>query len=101
LFDLDTAGDRVVVQSPPNGIPGGAIANLVPSGGLGVDADGWVGFDVYTRLERDVPVDNLGFASFMAFGAPAFYRIDLLTGRAIFLGVLAEPVIDIALPLDQ
>jgi hypothetical protein len=101
LFDIDTAGNRVVVQSPPNGVPTGNAVNLVPSGNLGVDPDVWGGFDVYTRLERDAPVDNLGFASLMVLGVPGFYRINLLTGQAILIGQLAESLIDVALPLDQ
>jgi hypothetical protein len=46
-------------------------------------------------------VDNRGFASFTAFGASAFYRVDLLTGAATFVGTFDSPVSDIAVPLDQ
>jgi hypothetical protein len=101
LFDLDVAGDRVAVQSPPNGIPGAAAANVVPTGNLTIDAQSPAGFDVYTRLERGVAVDNLGFASFRVNGTPAFYRMNFLTGEALFIGVLGDDVVDVALPLDQ
>jgi hypothetical protein len=101
LFDLDVMGNRVALQSPPNGVPGAAAANVVPTGNLGIDAEAPAGFDVYTRLERGVSVDNLGFAAFRVNGTPAFYRMNLLTGEAIFIGVLGDDVVDVALPLDQ
>ena len=101
LFVLDVAANRVALQSPPNGVPGGVAANIVPTGNLTIDGDGPAGFDVYTRLERGVPVDNLGFASFRAFGSPAFYRMNFLTGEAIFIGVIGDDVVDVALPLAQ
>jgi hypothetical protein len=44
---------------------------------------------------------NHGFASLVVDGAPGFYRIDLLTGRASLLGPLGDEVTDVALPLDQ
>ncbi len=101
LFVLDVAANRVALQSPPNGVPGGVAANIVPTGNLTIDGDGPAGFDVYTRLERGVPVDNLGFASFRVNGTPAFYRMNFLTGEAIFIGVLGDDVADVALPLVQ
>ena len=101
LFDLDVAGNRTALQSPPNGVPGAAAANVVPTGNLTIDAEAPAGFDIYTRLERGVAVDNLGFASFRVNGTPAFYRMNFLTGEAIFIGVLGDDVVDVALPLDQ
>ena len=101
LFVLDVAANRVALQSPPNGVPGGAAPNVVPTGNLKIDGEGPAGFDVYTRLERGAPVDNLGFASFRVNGTPAFYRMNFLTGEAIFIGVLGDEVVDVALPLAQ
>jgi hypothetical protein len=95
LFDIDTVLDQVVIQVPPNN---GA---LVATGKLGVDAGTAVGFDIYTRLRDGVTVSNSGFAALLVGGTPAFYRIDLLTGRAVLIGNLAEPLQDIALPLAQ
>jgi len=31
----------------------------------------------------------------------AFYRMNCLTGEAIFIDVLGDDVVDVALPLDQ
>jgi hypothetical protein len=95
LFDVDTMMDQVAIQSPPgNGI-------LVATGKLGLDADVVTGFDIYSRLERGVTVSNHAFASLVANGNYAFYRIDLTTGRAIRLGALGEALIDVAIPLKQ
>ncbi len=95
LFDLDTAMDQVVIQSPPgNGI-------LVATGKLGFDAGPNAGFDIYSRLVGGVTAANHAFASLMVGGKSAFYRIHLTTGRAILLGSFREIVVDIALPLNQ
>ena len=95
LFDLDSALDQISIQSPPNN------GNLAPTGKLGVDAGAIAGFDVYSRIDDDVAVANWGFAVIDAAGARGFYRVDLLTGRAIPIGTLALPLVDIALPLYQ
>jgi hypothetical protein len=95
LFDLDSALDQISIQSPPNN------GSLAGTGKLGVDAGAIAGFDVYSRLEKDVAVANWGFAVIDVAGSRGFYRIDLLTGRAIPLGTLAVPLTDIAVPLDQ
>jgi hypothetical protein len=95
LLDVDTLLDQVSLQSPPNN------GNLVATGKLTVDAGAAVGFDVYSDLERGVASGNWGFASLEVGGAPAFYRINLLTGRAIPIGMLGAPLVDIALPLDE
>lgn len=95
LFDLDTAGDQVVIQSPPgNGI-------LAATGRLGPDAGTAAGFDIYSRLERGVTVSNEGFASLMVGGRAAFYRVELTTGWAIFVDTFRDTVVDVAVPLDQ
>ena len=66
-----------------------------------VDAGAAVGFDIYTQLDDGVASDNWGFASLAVNGKSVFYRINLLTGRAIPIGALGAPLVDIALPLDQ
>jgi hypothetical protein len=95
LFDVDTLLDQVSIQSPPaNGI-------LVATGKLGLDFDAVSGFDIYSRLEKGLTVSNHAFASLVLRGTHAFYGIDLTTGRAEFLGLLRESLIDIAIPLSQ
>jgi hypothetical protein len=75
LFDLDTALDRILIQSPPN------AGALVPTGSLGVDAVGDVGFDVWTHRHRDGSVANHAYAV-VTNGRSKLARVDLLTGRA-------------------
>ncbi|WP_328871250.1 DUF4394 domain-containing protein [Streptomyces sp. NBC_00287] len=80
LFDLDTAQDRVSVQSPAN------AGNLAPTGQLGVDLPSDSGFDISGT--------NTGYA---VTGARAF-RIDLLTGAATSTGSFPQryQVVDLA-----
>jgi len=96
LFDIDTTLDQVALQSPPNS------GSLVATGKLTVDADTFVGFDIYTKLKQGVAVDNTAFASLVVGGKTGFYRVNLLTGKAALIGTLRDDlVIDIAIPLDQ
>lgn len=96
LFDIDTINDQVAIQAPPN------AGTLNPTGKLGVDAAGEVGFDIQSiRRDGSGPArSNRAFASIAgADGRTGFYGIDLLTGAATWRGWLGAPVVDIALPL--
>jgi hypothetical protein len=75
--------------------------SLVATGQLTVDPDTPVGFDIYTSLEQGTAVTNSGFASLTAGGILGFYRVNFLTGKAILIDYFSDPVIDIAIPLDQ
>ncbi|MFE7836393.1 DUF4394 domain-containing protein [Streptomyces sp. NPDC057474] len=90
LFDLDTALDRVSVQSPAN------AGNLAPTGNLGVDAPLNSGFDIYSSTRSGV---NAGYA---VTGARVF-SVDLLTGKATPTGKFGKgrQVVDLAIPLRQ
>jgi hypothetical protein len=46
-------------------------------------------------------VQNHAFASLVTNGGYGFYRVSLLAGGAVFIGEFFEPVVDIALPLNQ
>lgn len=95
LFDVDGTRDQVVAQSPANsGI-------LAPTGKLTVDADGPVGFDVYSTVRDGTTIRNAGFAALSVGGASGFYRVDVLTGEAVRIGNLGAGVVDIAAPLEQ
>jgi hypothetical protein len=95
LFDLDTMLDQIVIQSPPgNGI-------LVATGQLGFDAGAEAGLDIYTRLSKGIAVSNHAFATLAMNGKYALFAINVLTGRATWLGRFDEAVVDIALPVDQ
>lgn len=94
LFDIDGDRDQVVLQSPPN------AGVLFPTGKLGVDATGPIGFDVYSTVRDGVTIRNAGFAVLTAEGTPGFYRVDLLTGAAVRIGTLGADVIDVAAPIQ-
>jgi Domain of unknown function (DUF4394) len=97
LFDLDTAADQIVVQSPANA---GALA---PSGKLLVDAGAVAGFDIYSRNAFGATERNQGFATISVLGRYGFYQVSLLTGRASRVGSFrpSAQVTDIAIPLHQ
>jgi hypothetical protein len=95
LFNIDTSLNQVVIQSPPN------AGALVTTGQLTVNPDTPVGFDIYTTLENGVAINNHGFASMVVDGVPGFYRINFLTGKASLIDLFTDPVIDIAIPLNQ
>jgi len=101
LYDVATMQDQVVVQSPPNGIPGGVAANLVPSGSLGVDAGAAAGLDIYTVVVNGVAVDNLSFGVLTVGGASGFYDVNFQTGQATLLDAFDDQVVDVALPVAQ
>ena len=97
LFDLDTAADQIVVQSPANA---GALA---PTGKLLVDAGPVAGFDIYSRNVFGATQSNLGFATVSVLGRYSFHQVSLLTGRASRIGSFrpSAQVADIAIPLNQ
>jgi hypothetical protein len=102
LFDIDTMLDQVSIQSPPNN------GSLVATGFLTVDAGMPVGFDIYTRLRKGAVVANDAFATLVVDGTTGFYRVNQLAGTAIIIDNFShdrddvgDPVIDIAIPLDQ
>jgi hypothetical protein len=95
LFDLDTNLDQTSVQSPAN------AGNLAPTGKLRVDVGPTAGFDVYYSAANG---SNTGYAALRTgSGSSGFYRINLLTGRAIPVGSFPaqRQVVDVALPLGQ
>jgi Domain of unknown function (DUF4394) len=95
LFDIDTMLNQVAIQSPPG------QGELVAVGSLTVDPETAVGFDIYTDLRDNAAFNNRGFASLSVGGVSGFYRLNILTGQAILIGNFSDPVIDIAIPLNQ
>ena len=94
LFDIDTMADQVAIQAPPNN------GTLNPTGKLGVDAAGDVGFDIYSSTTRDGATVNVrALAALNVDGKSALYRVDLLTGRASWADRIDAPVVDLAFPL--
>ncbi|WP_210574319.1 DUF4394 domain-containing protein [Streptomyces sp. GESEQ-4] len=94
LFDVDTAGDQVSIQSPAN------AGNLAPTGKLGVDAGPSAGFDIYTSTRSG---SNTAYGVLSVGGAQRLYRVDLLNGSVTRAGTFdgGRAVVDLALPLKQ
>ncbi|MFE7760720.1 DUF4394 domain-containing protein [Streptomyces sp. NPDC057438] len=90
LFDLDTAQDRISVQSPAN------AGNLAPTGRLGVDAPLKAGFDIYSSSGSGV---NAGYV----VTGVRLLAVNLLTGKASSAGTFPKgrQVVDLAIPLRQ
>ena len=95
LFDLDLALDQVVIQSPANS------GNVVLSGTLRVDGGAVAGFDIKSTLgNTGIANANQGYAALAVGDSYRFYRVNLLSGRAGFIGQFDVPVLDIAVELD-
>jgi hypothetical protein len=101
LFDINTATDQVVIQSPANN------GFLVATGNLGFDADVNSGFDIFSDLTNGKTTAVTAFASLTPV-VPAdqpkvqnFYSIDLLTGAPTLLGTFPLDVTDVAVALDK
>jgi hypothetical protein len=97
LFDIDSALDQTVIQSPA------ASGVLAPTGKLGVDTGASVGSDIYSTIRGGTTVRVQGFASLTVNGQSGFYGVNLLQGRADSRGSFAprNVVTGIAVPLNQ
>lgn len=95
LFDISSTTDQVVIQAPANS------GSLNPTGTLGVNASGGVGFDIYAFLDGSTAVGNEGFSVFSSRRASRLYGVDLLTGRASEVGAFPRQVVDLAIPPAQ
>jgi Domain of unknown function (DUF4394) len=93
LFDLDTTGDQVMLQSPANS------GQLAPIGRLTVDATGNAGFDI-TTVRGSATGEQVAFATLRVGDQSGLYRINLFTGKAETAGPLDRNVIDLAIPLS-
>ena len=96
LFDLGTATDQVLVQSPANS------GQLAPTGALTVDAAGDAGFDIYsTTGGGGATTANEGYATIRTGAGFTLYRVDPLTGTASAVGAFRAPVADVAVSIRQ
>lgn len=94
LFDIDTARDQLVLQSPPNS---GTLGTV---GALGFDTSEVVGFDIYSELgAAGKAVSNVAIAVLTVNGERGLYAINLTSGaaRAIAGTDLTRGVSDIAI----
>jgi hypothetical protein len=102
LFDIGTATDQVLIQSPANS------GQLAATGSIGLDAGLNAGFDIYSDLTNGKTTSLIGFAIFIPpSGSPAtLYTVNLLTGSTALAGDTQAasqfpfPIADIAVALD-
>ena len=97
LFDLDSTLDQTVIQSPANS------GQLAATGKLGVNTNATIGSDIYSKVRNGTTVQVSAFASLTVDRRSAFYRINLLQGRATSEGTFSSKnqVTGIAIPLNQ
>lgn len=80
LYAIDSTRDILVMLPTPND---GSIKTIGP---LGVDTDGFVGFDI-----RGADASKMVFATMRVGGKNGLYSVDLTTGAATALGEIAFP----------
>ncbi|GAB2813327.1 DUF4394 domain-containing protein [Lentzea nigeriaca] len=94
LFDIGTATDELLIQSPANN------GLLTAVGKLTVDAGANAGFDIYSTLSNGKAVTSTGFATLVApNGTASLYSVNLLNGTAASLGQFPLAVTDLAITL--
>lgn len=97
LYDIATATDQVVLQSPAN------AGTLAATGNLTVDAATPSGFDSYSTVRHGTTVDVMALATLQVGGRWSLYEITLFSGKATSRGGYPRGtnVVDIAIPLNQ
>jgi hypothetical protein len=95
LFDINTATDQAVIQSPANN------GTLAPTGALGVDAGLNAGFDIFSDLANGKTTSVSAFATLTsASGSATLYSVNPFTGATAGVGQFPLPIADIAIALD-
>ena len=87
LYDIDVTGGKLYKQDPPNN------GTLVEVGSLGVTISGQAAFDIN-------PDNTVALMSATTGTKNSLYTIDLATGKATDIGVVAEKIIDLAIPTE-
>ena len=97
LYDIDSALDQVVIQSPAN------AGLLAATGKLGVTTDAAVGSDIYSTIRNGTTVGVEAYASLTVGGRSRFYSVELFTGNTTSEGSFSRKnqVTAIAIPLNQ
>jgi hypothetical protein len=95
LHDIDTALDRLDIQSPAN------AGTLAPVGQLRVDAGPDAGFDIYSTVRDGRSVAVQGWATLTVGGKSRIYSVNVATGEVLDRGTFRMPVTDLAIGLDQ
>ncbi|MGM1060254.1 DUF4394 domain-containing protein [Saccharothrix sp. Mg75] len=95
LFDINTATDQLVIQSPANN------GTLAAVGSLGFDAQANAGLDIYSDLTGGRTTSVSFFATLTpAGGSSTFYGVNPFTGATTSLGRFPLGISDVAIALD-
>jgi hypothetical protein len=93
LYDLDTVGDQLVTQVPPND---GTLVSVASTGFRGSSS---AAFDIQSTIEDGKAVANTGYVALD--GGGSFFRIDLKTAGLTFLGNLGtERLLGLTFPTN-
>jgi uncharacterized protein DUF4394 len=95
LYDIDTALDRLDLQSPAN------AGTLAPVGQLRIDAGPDAGFDIYSTVRDGRTVAVQGWATLVTNGQSRVFSVNLATGEVTDRGGFRMPVVDLAIGLGQ
>lgn len=91
LFDIDLAGDRLVLQNPNPGTLTGVGTGL----GVG-DITGAAGFDIVSTRNAAGSVTETGLAALTVGGVTSLYTIDLVAGTATSAGAVGTGTVELA-----
>ena len=94
LYDLATATNQVVIQSPAN------AGTLAPTGTTHVDLAGDTGFDIYSEVRNGQAVELFPYA----VSGGRLYDVELFNGQLKDAGRIGRGnlhVTDLAIPLNQ
>ncbi|MFI9581990.1 DUF4394 domain-containing protein [Streptomyces sp. NPDC052236] len=94
LFDINTALDQVVIQSPANN------GFLAATGALGRDSGLNAGFDIYSDLTNGKTTSVVGFASLPSGAVSTLYTVNLFTGETAPIEPFPFAMTDVAVTLD-
>lgn len=87
LYDIDVKNGKLYKQDPPNN------GTLVEVGDLGIAVTGQVAFDISADNSNSLMAATTANGNIL-------YRVDLSAGKAYRINVLAEKIIDLAIPTD-
>jgi len=95
LYDIDTIGNQLEIQSPPN------AGALNPVGALDVDTGLSSSIDIYTQLGGGTTVQVKALSALSIGTGVQLFLTDLTTGSNRLRGTFSTNVIAIAIPLAQ
>jgi hypothetical protein len=100
LYDIDTTGDQLSIQAPPNNGTLNPVGKLTVNG-MVQDVGLSTGFDIFTLLRNGSARDVKALAALVVGGQSQLFGVNLNNGRLSGRGTLRQPLVDLAIPLVQ